>query len=122
MRILLVEDDEAVSRFVEACLLEDGHEVITAISPESALEASERDQPFHLLIADLNLGATMDGADIAVTIQNKQPQMAVLMITGLPYSAKKRLANGRRAVILGKPFVTSDLLAAVDNATADLEI
>ncbi|MDO9454325.1 MAG: response regulator [Stagnimonas sp.] len=122
MRILLVEDDEAVSRFVQACLIDDGHEVITAVSPDSALEAAGRDPQFDLLIADLNLGATMDGADIAVTLQNRQPRMAVLMITGLPYSARKRLANGRRAVILGKPFVASDLLAAVDNATADLEI
>lgn len=121
MRILLVEDDQAVSRFVEACLVDDGHEVFTATSPESALAAIERDQQFDLLVSDLNLGSTMDGADVAVTLQNKQPHMAVLMITGLPHSARKRLANGRRAVILGKPFVASDLLAAVDNATADID-
>lgn len=122
MRILLVEDDEAVSRYVETCLVDDGHEVFTAATPEVALKASDSELQFDLLISDLNLGATLDGADVAQAIQKQHPQIATLMISGLPYNAKKRLANGRHAVILGKPFLASDLLAAVDQAVTDVEI
>lgn len=116
MRTLLVEDDPAVACFVEAYLGDEGHEVTVTASPEDALAAAQAQGPFDLLVTDLNLSSVRDGADVAGLLAGQQRQMAIVMISGRPFDARRRMQGMPIGVILPKPFTGSDLLDAIERA------
>lgn len=116
MRVLVLDDEPAVSQYVETCLRDEGHTVVRVESPEAALVAARSTAPFDLLVVDLNLAAALDGAEVATALREHAPQLAVVMITGAPFHARKRLATTPGSVILSKPFLPADLLAAIDHA------
>lgn len=67
--ILVLDDEEAHARLIERTLTRSivGLSVVTKAHAQGAIEAfqeaEETDKPFDLVIADVNLGAGMDGAD-----------------------------------------------------------
>ena len=116
MRTLLVEDDPAVACFVEAYLEDEGHEVAVTASPEHAFAVAEKEAPFDLLVTDLNLSSQRDGADVASSLARHHAGLAVVMISGRPFDARKRMQGLQAGVILPKPFTGDDLLDAIEQA------
>jgi len=116
MRTLLVEDDVAVACFVEACLQDEGHQVTVTSSPDEAMAVAAAEKPFELLVTDLNLSAMRDGADVASALSERQSGMAIVMISGRPFDARRRMKGLPLGVILPKPFTGNDLLDAIERA------
>ena len=114
MRILLVEDDVEVARFVKKGLQEAGHTVEQAGNGRDGLflAASE---PFDLLVLDRMLPGGVDGVRIVETLRQQGNRTPVIFLSAL--SAVDERVKGLKAGgddYLVKPFAFAELLARVE--------
>jgi len=111
-KILLVEDDYTIARFVQLELEHQGYEVIKVADGALALEAVEKESP-NLLILDLMLPG-VSGLEIAGKLRKQGNGIPILMLTAL--SDANDLVLGFDAGAddyLRKPFEISELLSRV---------
>lgn len=114
MRILLVEDDAEVARFVAKGLREAGHSVDQATNGRDGLflAASE---PFDVLVLDRMLPGGVDGVRLVETLRAQGNRTPVLFLSAL--SAVDERVRGLKAGgddYLPKPFAFAELLARVE--------
>jgi diguanylate cyclase (GGDEF)-like protein len=112
LRILVVDDEEAIRGVLSQVLEEEGHEVTSASSGEEGLEFFRND-PFPLVITDINLGG-MDGIQLLQEIQKIDPYSLVVIITS--YASMETSVNALRYGAydyLFKPFEDLDLVTSV---------
>src|SRR6185369_8554592 len=81
-RILVIDDEETIRFAFEILLSNEGHAVRVAASCGEALERMA-ESDFDLVFADIVLGDG-SGMDVLGTIQEKNPNCPVVMITGSP--------------------------------------
>jgi len=111
MRILLVEDDVDVARFVKKGLQEAGHTTEHAPNGRDGLfmAASE---PFDLLVLDRMLPGGVDGVRLVETLRSQGNKTPVLFLTAM--TAVDERVRGLKAGgddYLTKPFAFAELLA-----------
>jgi diguanylate cyclase (GGDEF)-like protein len=112
LRILVVDDEEAIRGVLSQVLEEEGHEVTLAASGEEGLEIYKAD-PFPLVITDINLGG-MDGIRLLQEIRRIDPDCLVVVITS--YASMETSVNALRYGAhdyLFKPFEDLDLVTSV---------
>ncbi|MEM6796933.1 MAG: response regulator transcription factor [Acidobacteriota bacterium] len=113
MRIFLIEDDDAVSGYVEAGLRESGHAVdVCRDGREGLLQAAA--DPYDLLIVDRGLPG-LDGLALVKTLRGAGNETPVLFLSALGEVDQR--VEGLRAGgddYLTKPFAFSELLARVE--------
>jgi two-component system, OmpR family, copper resistance phosphate regulon response regulator CusR len=113
MKILVVEDEPAISNFIKKGLEEHGHEITQAFDGEMGLKLAMKDD-FDLLILDLVLPG-INGLEFCQKIRNDlQLHMPVLMLTAL--SSTDDVVTGLDAGAddyLAKPFKFKELLARI---------
>ena len=114
-RVLIVDDDRLVRRFMCDSLRSLQYHVSEAESGAEALATMEREH-FELLLVDFAMPG-MNGAEVARTAQERQPGIKVLMVSGYADSAAVEAALGT-ARLLRKPFDLSELGAAVADTLA----
>jgi signal transduction histidine kinase len=114
-RVLVVDDDKLVRRFMSESLRSLQYHVTEAESGAQALATMERER-FDLLIVDFAMPG-MNGAEAARTAQERQPGIKVLMVSGYADSAAVEAALGS-ARLLRKPFDLAELGAAVAETLA----
>ena len=122
--VLILEDDKVVVAIMSAMLERAGWTVLQAESAAQALEQSERNNgPIHLVIADVVLTKGNGGA-VAMTLDEKRPQMACLFVSGYPLAElyrrallEKRMLASRRRGFLQKPFTLRAFTDAVGRMT-----
>jgi CheY-like chemotaxis protein len=120
LRVMLVEDDVEVRKVVEHFLATLGCSVVTATMAEQALSALDAGAgPFDLLLSDIALGAGMRGTRLAAEVQQRFPQMAVLLMSGF----SSELLDADREVpqsweLLRKPYTRSELAQAMAKVLA----
>ncbi|MBI4063184.1 MAG: response regulator [Elusimicrobia bacterium] len=111
-RILVVDDEEAISRTIGRIIMKMGHEAALAAQGEEAVRMMQ-DQNFDLLITDLKLPG-MGGIEILKHFKEKFPDSLAVVITGYP-----TLETAQAALRLGaweylaKPFEVADLETVV---------
>src|SRR5664280_578322 len=111
-KILIVEDDPTIGRFVELELEHAEYEVTRCIDGECALEALDKMTP-DLVILDIMLPGA-DGVEIAGTIRGRGLNMPILMLTAR--SETQDVVRGFDAGAddyLRKPFEIPELLSRV---------
>jgi two-component system, sensor histidine kinase and response regulator len=111
-RILVVDDEEAITRIVEANLAREGYEVTVANSGAEALVVLLQ-QPFDALIADIMM-PEMDGFELleAVRADEQLAALPVILLTG--QTTPEYVARGYREgtdLYLTKPFLPEELLS-----------
>jgi signal transduction histidine kinase len=116
-RVLIVDDDRLVRRFMSDSLRSLQYHVTEAESGAQALATMERES-FDLLLVDFAMPG-MNGADTARAAQERQPGIKVLMVSGYADSAAVEAALGT-ARQLRKPFDLAELGAAVAETLADV--
>src|ERR1019366_7724850 len=80
--ILVIDDDPAVGRLVQATLA--GHEFsIEAVSDPHLVEPTLRRQPFNVVILDYVLPG-LESADVLKLVQDTQPDASVIVVTAFP--------------------------------------
>jgi DNA-binding NtrC family response regulator len=120
-RILLIDNDEAVCRMVEAILADGGY----AVSAHTrSLDAMGGFAPGHcdLVITDIKM-PVMNGLDVLQKVKQQDPALPVIMITAhatvdLSIQALRKGAYD----FLTKPFEPEELLSRVRNALRQTEL
>ena len=114
MRILLVEDDAEVARFVRKGLQEAGHIVEHAANGRDGLFLAASEQ-FDILVLDRMLPGGVDGVRLVETLRGQGNRTPVLFLSAL--SAVDERVKGLKAGgddYLVKPFAFAELLARVE--------
>ncbi|TYP54231.1 response regulator transcription factor [Thermosediminibacter litoriperuensis] len=78
-RILVVEDEDSIRRFIVINLKRNGYEVIEAASGEEAVKKALEEKP-DITVLDVMLPG-MDGFEVCRLLREKLPDMAVVMLT-----------------------------------------
>lgn len=115
-RILVVDDEEAVTRLLRKTLQRNGYVAVEAAS--SAEEARLRldEDEYHLMMTDVQMPGG-SGLDLLETVRLQRPNLATIMVTA---SDDRDLVN--KALDLGaygyvvKPFKQTEVLINVNNA------
>jgi DNA-binding NtrC family response regulator len=108
--ILLVEDEDQVRLLAESYLEEQGHQVLSAGTPEGALAILDTKTGIDLLFTDLDLkGDIHAGINLADEAIKILPQLKVLYSTGraITDGMKARFVAG--SAILEKPYTVDQL-------------
>ncbi len=112
-RILLLEDDALVRRYVITSLESLGYAVTACEAGQEALDRLE-EQPFDLLLTDVVLPGGLSGKDVAREVARRRPEMRILFMSG--YTENAIVHHGRLdpgVNLLGKPFRLADLARKV---------
>jgi DNA-binding response OmpR family regulator len=113
MRILVVEDDRKVARFVRQGLCEEGHAVEIAKDGPEALDFVFTDPAYDLIVLDVMLPG-QDGFGVLKALRSRKLAVPVLMLT-----ARDSVADKVAGLDLGaddyltKPFAFEEFLARV---------
>jgi two-component system, cell cycle response regulator CpdR len=112
-RILVAEDDAAVSAFVSRALTHRGHEV-TAVADGMAALVALAAGSFELLLTDIVMPG-LDGIALALKASKDHPRMRILLMTG--FANERQRAHNLEALVhrvVEKPFNLEQICAAVD--------
>jgi two-component system cell cycle sensor histidine kinase/response regulator CckA len=119
LRVLVVDDDEIVGQTITAMLTGRGFQVADARKPSDALQLADGAvEPFDLLVTDVIL-PEMTGLALARRLADRWPSLRVVYTSGHASSA---IVSSEGAVggacFLNKPFLSSQLLQAAEQALA----
>ena len=81
LRILIVDDEESIRRFVERVLRDAGHVTLTAADGIEGLALARKEQAFDLVVTDLMMPG-MAGDELARRLRQDEPRLKVLYLTG----------------------------------------
>ena len=110
MKVMVAEDDSALSLFLKKALELDGHVVLQTEDGVAAVTRVQEDMP-DMLVLDLGL-PHMDGVDVLRALHDRAPSMSVLVLTGRSQLAEKiECLNLGADDYLLKPFSMHELLA-----------
>jgi len=112
MRVLLVEDDYAVSQSIETMLKKEGMVVYATDLGEEGLDLGKV-YDYDIIILDLML-PDMNGYEVLKSLRNAKVKTPVLILSGLSEPDKKVKGLGYGADdYLTKPFDRAELLARI---------
>src|SRR5579884_4131019 len=110
MRILIVDDEQSLTRLLQRHLQNAGHAVQCYSEPKPALLDLESAVPsYDLLITDMSM-PQMSGLEIATAALAHNPKLRVLLCSGYPIEPP----SDHRMGFLLKPFMPRMLTDAID--------
>lgn len=113
-RILVVDDESAISETLAEILTRSGYPAIAAYDGEGALEIALLSPP-ELLITDVMLPG-MNGVELAMIIKRVYPDCKILLFSGQAAAADLLVSSkgaGHGFTLLSKPLPPKDLLTIV---------
>ncbi len=114
--VLIVDDDSSILNLLKEIVREQGYNVVTADTGESALDAISR-QNFELVFLDLKLPG-MNGLDVLEAIKEKDRDVLVVIVTAYidePITLKAMSLGP--LLLVRKPFRENDILEVLNIAT-----
>jgi two-component system cell cycle sensor histidine kinase/response regulator CckA len=113
IRVLIVDDEESVRRFVARALDQAGFQTHVAADGPEALAAATASHPFDVILTDLVM-PQMTGDEVVRRLRTQWPELKVLYLTG----HSDRLFDDRSALwadeaFLDKPCSVKALLQAL---------
>ncbi|MBP2024975.1 response regulator transcription factor [Peptoniphilus stercorisuis] len=105
-KILLVEDEEAIRKFVKINLEREGYEVYEAGSGEEGLEIARVKKP-EIVVLDIMLPG-IDGFEVCKNLRQEFPDLGIIMLTAKAEDYDK---------IMGLQYGTDDYLTKPFNPT-----
>ncbi len=113
VKILLIDDDDALRAACQRLLTESGHQVVAAANAEEGIKLV-RSNGFHLAVVDYRMPG-MNGLDFLHLIRAAHPEIEVVLITGYATieMAVEAMRHGAYDYI-AKPFEPKQLLEVVD--------
>lgn len=118
-KVLLVEDEAAIRKFVKINLVKEGYIVSDFPSAEEALEAC-KDESFDIAVLDIML-EKMDGVTLLKILREVYPHMAIIMLTAKSEDIDKINAFESGADdYLSKPFNPKELILRIKSISRRL--
>jgi CheY-like chemotaxis protein len=112
-KILIVDDQPSVRRFVGRVLNDAGYTTVSASDGLEALKIIETSGAVNLLVTDLVM-PQMRGDELAQRVRRDHPAVKVLYVTAYQDRLFQETATlGETEAFLDKPFAVHDLLEAV---------
>lgn len=120
-RVLIVEDDPILRRFVSDALGRKGYETFTTEDGLSALKILKK-TPYHLVVSDLKMQG-MDGLELLSQIKSLAPATEVIIMTayGTVSNAVEAMKKGAFDYIM-KPIELEELDIVIDRVFAHLKL
>jgi DNA-binding NtrC family response regulator len=108
--VLIVEDEEQVRVLAESCLQEQGHQTVSAATPEEALAVLGVTAHVDLLFTDIGLhGELHAGLDLAKRAVEQRPGLKVLYTTGQGVTDGMIAMFVKGSALLPKPYTVDQL-------------
>ena len=111
--ILVVDDDEAILRTLEAVLMDEGYRVLAASDGAVALDLVRQQRP-GLILLDMKM-PVMDGWGFARAYRAEPGPHAPILVLTAAVNAQQRAADIGAQAYLAKPFDIDDLLAVIND-------
>ncbi len=115
-RILIVEDEFLIRLTLAEALCDEGFDVVEAETGDAALRLIEADPTIRLMLTDMQLPGTLDGASLAAHARRHNPELPIIFVTGRPEAVGALLT--RRDLFIAKPYLPSEVCAAARRLTA----
>ena len=120
MRILIIEDDEAIARVLQRGLRAHGHQTVLAETGEDGVLLAT-DETVELIILDISLPG-LNGHQVLERIRGTRSRLPVLMLTARSdLDSKVKALNAGADDYLTKPFAFEELLARIHAVTRRLD-
>jgi DNA-binding response OmpR family regulator len=116
MQILVVEDQDAIRRMIEALVSARGHKVVATASGAKAVEMAMASTP-DLVLLDLHLPGQYDGFDVCKKLRatSSTQNVPVVIISAKDDAATRAEAQKIGATAYyGKPFSPTALLKEIE--------
>ena len=113
LRVLIVDDEEAVRKFVDRVLRDAGYDTTMAGDGPEAMEVAGSGDGIDLLVTDVMM-PQMNGDELARRLRQNDPQLKVLYLTGFADQLfKDKLTLWEGEAFLDKPCSVKGLQQAV---------
>jgi len=113
LRILIVDDEEPVRRFVERVLRDAGYATTLAADGPEAIAAADKMEQIDILVTDVMMPA-MQGDELARCLRQSRRSLRVLYLTGYSDQLfKEKVTLWADEAYLDKPCSVKGLLQAV---------
>ena len=113
IKVLVVDDEEPVRKFVQRVLGEHGYHIELAVDGSEALEVAQKLGQFEILVTDLMM-PRMTGDELARRLRQHEPGLKVLYLTGYSDQLfKEKVTLWEDEAFLDKPCSVKGLAEAV---------
>ena len=120
MKLLIVDDEKDICRFVKLLFRKKGFLVYSALSGKQALQVVKKMKP-HIALIDIHLKRGIDGIEVLRQIRKLMPDCRCAMVTWDKAQAKMKEAKALGAVsYLTKPLTTKQLFKVVARVVKDI--
>ena len=113
--VLIVEDEYLVRMIGSDILEQGGYHVLEAANAAEALKCLELGAEVMVLFTDVNMPGTPDGFGLARLVDDRWPDVKILVVSGNAGPAPGDLPDSGR--FLSKPYRAEELLAMVRGLT-----
>jgi DNA-binding NtrC family response regulator len=114
MKILIVDDDDALRSFLTKELEEHGYETLQSFRGDEAFYIWQHEGPFAFVLSDYRFipGTTIkDGVELLTAMHEINPRQRMVMMTAEPKEARKKLPKALWLLpVLRKPFKVEQVL------------
>ena len=112
--VLIVEDEDQVRVLAESYLREQGHQTVSAATPEEALAVFEVVDRVDVMFTDVILkGDIHAGLELAKEAVQRRPELKVLFTTGSAITDGMKAMMVDKSAILEKPYTVDQLQTAL---------
>jgi two-component system cell cycle sensor histidine kinase/response regulator CckA len=108
--VLLVDDEPVIRSLFARSLRDQGCHVLEAGDGAEAIETVAAVDRVDLVVTDIRM-PKVDGILLAKLLRGAHPEIRIVFVTG--YAVDDRETLGPNSILLNKPFLRSDLIAAV---------
>jgi CheY-like chemotaxis protein len=120
LRVLVIDDERSVGATLRDMLETLGHTVVAVQNATDAL-VKARSKNFDVAIVDVNLGPGIDGISLTRELRHRFGLRAVI-ISGFLHGTLADFASDAADAVLSKPFVSSQMEAALAKIPARREL
>ena len=112
--VLIVEDEDQVRVLAESYLREQGHQTVSAASPEEALAVFDVVDRVDVMFTDVILkGDIHAGLELAKEAVQRRPELKVLFTTGSSVTDGMKAMMVDKSAVLEKPYTVDQLQTAL---------
>ena len=117
-RILVADDDAAILKLVGIILADKGFTVIAAENGEEALRLFDKDsRRIRLALVDGTLNGGLSGVEVCSALHRRNPRLPTIVMSGFrEKDVGLNFTEDGFNTFLPKPFMSTELIAAVDKA------
>ncbi len=119
MKIAIVEDETLPAIILQAGLTRSGYDVLKPVATGRGILELARREAIEAVIMDINLRGEIKGIEAAEKLQEMNPGLKVIFITGYEDQASyEKAMELKPAGFVRKPFMINDITAVLEKISS----